>query len=845
MRRGLVVLVLFAAVSAKASTYVVNDLGDASDASAGDDVCATAGGVCTLRAAIEEANAHAGTDTIAFSVAGTIAPGAADYPPIVQQTIIDGRTAPGYASQPVVLVGRATHSGTGLVFDHGSSGSFLYALHLFGFVNTVTVNADGVTIRNNRLRVTGFFGGDLVVLQLNGSSSTVGGADGEGNIITGGVAIAVTGSDHVISDNRIGIDENGNRTFQTYDGIRVDGATGVFIGAMGSGAENVISDTNHIAIDIVSGSGNTIAGNFLGTAPDGTYEGHENDFGIRVDSPGNTIGTPTGRNVICNSYQAVLEVAGGANDTVIQNNYFGFDVDRNICGNYWVPEIRNATNVLIGGTGPSEGNAFAFGYGGLWLVGTSSSRIVGNEIYANDYFGIDLDNTTQIMVESNVIHRNAGYSPRVLSCVADYGGNGNIFAANTIRENFGTALLLSGTLNATVRGNQISGNIGVGIEVTGGSTGTVIHSNNIGLTADLSAPLPNCVEDVSEPPGEAPADCGGGILISGGAFNTVIGSAALGGNIIASNHRGGISVEPDALGNNTWAANSIFGNERLGIDLGYDDVTLNDPDDPDQGPNGLQNFPLLDSSVTTATASETIGRIDTLPSTPFTIHFYSSPSADPTGYGEGQTYLGATAGTTDANGDATFTFTGPAITPGHVVTATATTSDGTSEFSAAIVVPAIVVPSADLAIAKTTNVTTFDPGQEVTYTITVTNSGPDAAAMVTVTDVLPAGVTFVSASGDDATCTGTTTVTCTIAALASGASSSIALVVTANGSAPISNTASVAAESPLDPTPENNAATTTIGPAAAPAAIPAASEWALLLLALVLGVIAIRALPSA
>jgi uncharacterized repeat protein (TIGR01451 family) len=147
--------------------------------------------------------------------------------------------------------------------------------------------------------------------------------------------------------------------------------------------------------------------------------------------------------------------------------------------------------------------------------------------------------------------------------------------------------------------------------------------------------------------------------------------------------------------------------------------------------------------------------------------------------------------------------------------------------------------SADLTITKTSSTPTFTPGQQVTYTITVQNLGPSAATSITVTDVLPAGATFVSASGPDATCIGTTTVTCTIPTLANGASSVITLIVTANGTAPIANTASVAAASPADPTPLNNAAAATVNPTGV-GDIPTMSEWGLLLLALVLGLIALK-----
>lgn len=52
--------------------FVVNSTGDVSDATPGDALCDSGGGVCTLRAAIEEANANAnanvGTDTIQFAI---------------------------------------------------------------------------------------------------------------------------------------------------------------------------------------------------------------------------------------------------------------------------------------------------------------------------------------------------------------------------------------------------------------------------------------------------------------------------------------------------------------------------------------------------------------------------------------------------------------------------------------------------------------------------------------------------------------------------------------------------------------------------------------------------------
>ncbi len=67
----------------------------------------------------------------------------------------------------------------------------------------------------------------------------------------------------------------------------------------------------------------------------------------------------------------------------------------------------------------------------------------------------------------------------------------------------------------------------------------------------------------------------------------------------------------------------------------------------------------------------------------FTLQFFANPTADPSGYGQGQTLLGTTTVTTDANGDASFQVVFPVpIAAGDAVSATATDSSGdTSEFA--------------------------------------------------------------------------------------------------------------------------------------------------------------------
>ena len=125
-----------------------------------------------------------------------------------------------------------------------------------------------------------------------------------------------------------------------------------------------------------------------------------------------------------------------------------------------------------------------------------------------------------------------------------------------------------------------------------------------------------------------------------------------------------------------------------------------------------------------------------------------------------------------------------------------------------------VTASADLSITKSGPATVV-AGNNVSYNLVVANAGPSDAANLSVADTLPAGVTFVSATGTGWTCTnaGNVSVTCTRPALTTGSTApTIAIVVTAPGQAgSLSNTASVSSTT-ADPVAGNNtsSASTTV-----------------------------------
>ena len=177
-----------------------------------------------------------------------------------------------------------------------------------------------------------------------------------------------------------------------------------------------------------------------------------------------------------------------------------------------------------------------------------------------------------------------------------------------------------------------------------------------------------------------------GLNAGAGAHGLTItssGSTVLGLNIDRFSGSGIVVTGTGSTGNRIQS-NQIFDNGGLGIDLGNDGVTANDPNDPDTGPNQRQNFPFLVSAADTTVR----GTLDAAPNSVYQIDLFSNLSADPSGNGEGQIYLGAVAVTTDATGNGGFTATiANPLTVGQFVTATATDALGnTSEFSRAFAV---------------------------------------------------------------------------------------------------------------------------------------------------------------
>jgi uncharacterized repeat protein (TIGR01451 family) len=110
---------------------------------------------------------------------------------------------------------------------------------------------------------------------------------------------------------------------------------------------------------------------------------------------------------------------------------------------------------------------------------------------------------------------------------------------------------------------------------------------------------------------------------------------------------------------------------------------------------------------------------------------------------------------------------------------------------------------ADLSLTKTATPALVHVGDQTTYTIVVTNHGPDAASGVIVRDPLPAGVTYVSSSGGSYD---PTTGAWTVGSLANGGSATLTITVIVGQTGSVTNTADVAASDQRDPDPGNGEA---------------------------------------
>jgi uncharacterized repeat protein (TIGR01451 family) len=602
--------------------------------------------------------------------------------------------------------------------------------------------------------------GDNAGAGVDGLVITGGGTTVQGlaiNKFTGkGIRLSGTGGD-IIRSNYIGTDPSGSKAMANGDGIFVsDGSNNDTIGGLNANDFNLISGNMGAGINVsatATVTGTLIEGNLIGTDISGTQALGNSDFGVNVNNAPGTIvgGTVAGaRNIISGNVGGGVRLGPG-NGSEVQGNYIGTDktgtkaVGNSAAGIFF----GDGSNDTIGGTTVGAGNVIS-GNGGN---GIDSLTLVGtNETIQGNYIGTDITGTLAI-------------------------GNG----ANGIHLFGPTNVLIGGT--AAGASNIISGNAQDGINTFGTTTGLLVQGNYIGVDASGYKGLGNGGNGVN--------------LFSND--NTIGGPVAADANIIAFNGTGttgaGVNMILNSNGN-AVLSNSIYNNAGLGINLGGQ-------------ANNNQSFPILNAASVDGTGTTVTGTLRSRPLGTYTLQFFANTTPDPSGFGQGRTYLGSWTVETDSNGNDTFTASGlAAAAPDSLISATATDSaNDTSQFAQDIP----TTGTADLGVAISTGATSAVVGGQLTYTITVTNAGPTLARNVTAIDNLPSGVTVVSAVASQGTVNiGAGIVSASLNNLAVGAHATVTIVVQVGAAAGASITDSVSVGTiDGDPNPNNNSASTT------------------------------------
>jgi hypothetical protein len=661
------------------------------------------------------------TDTIDFAIPGTgvqtIQPLTA-LPTVTHPVLIDGYSQPGSSPNTLAIGDNA-----------------VLTIELDG---TLASPAAGLAITAGNTTVRG-----LVIDDFSTSVATLG----------TGVYFSTNGGD-ALQGCYIGTNASGSVAQGNFIGVYLASVGSITIGGSAPSDRNVISGNSSSGLVMSSASNNVVEGNYFGTDASGETALGNHGSAIFVAGQNNRIGTDgsgpadeTERNVISGSGAAGIEIDGATTSgNVIAGNYIGTDATGTVAlSNAYVDINLNANGNFIGteGTtgpiGPDTRNVISgHGVAGVAIAG-SGNLIAGN------YIGTDATGTVPLGNAYGVFLTGSG------NVIGTNGEGGNAAAeGNLISGNLYADIHALGASANTVAGNSIGTDVtgekslgdGGGVYF-GSSDHNVVDENVISgfatgssITFDGSASVDNVVAGNfigTDPTGAQRPGLGdvNGVVIENAASSNQIGGTGSGqGNTIAYSNTG-VLVQATSTGNSILG-NSIHDNAALGIDLGGDGVTPNTPSGPD-------NFPVL-SAAYAGSASTIVGTFNGTPNAAYRLEFFSNPAPGPSGYGQGQIYLGFLNVTTDGSGNASFTASGLAATsPGQWLSATATGPGGsTSEFAQDVKVSPAPTTTTLIASAATPLL-----GDAVTFTATVgaalTGAGSPTGSVQFAVDGNPVG----------------------------------------------------------------------------------------------------------
>ena len=523
--------------------WVVTDAGDSSRCG---------GGVCTLRGAIEAANASAGPDRITFALpAGTsIRPGFA-LPPLSDDGIVIDATAsggdPSLAAAPLIyLDGKRAGDAAGL--EIRAADAMVRGLAIGGFArygigvvsatasgaaieyNWIGMSAEGRTASANQLSGVAVLGGAqnarIANNRIAGNSfDGPNGRTGHGVVIGGGGSVGAE-----IVDNRIGF-AAGERPLANDDGVLIVASAQAVVRGNWIGASAVAG----IEVRETSQPGTAIEGNWIGVTPTGSEAG--NDLGIFL-GPGaaaTRIGAG-GRNVIAANRVGVA-IEQGAREAQLIGNWIGVAPSADGSAARLAPNREAGVSVIAGASHIRvQGNRIAVGDVGIAVTGADTSLVsLTNNMIAGGRMGIELRQPVGI---------NVGGGDRAL-------GNA-VCGAET-----------------AIAASQIA--------PLGEAEGLTVTNNLIGDAAQSRVDFAECRSTRL------------GLVLGEGMQGASVSQNGLSGVGQAAIAITGVDARDNRVSKNWFDGNGID------IDLGLDGATLNDEGDDDEGPHDLANYPVIRS----------------------------------------------------------------------------------------------------------------------------------------------------------------------------------------------------------------------------------------------------------
>ena len=619
--------------------------------SAADPGDGTCDATCTLRDALNAANADPAPNRIVFAIGAGPATIRLTAPlPALDDpaTTIDGSTQPGYQGRPLIyLDGSGLQDASGLVSR--APGVEFRALAVGGF-DRFGFLAIGEEADDNR------FLGNWAGLTPDGAAAApnalsgiavVAGADNAligdtcsrcGNRLAGNSVPARTGHGVLVGGvgttgarvraNVIGLGLGG-QLLPNDDGVLIVDGAHATVGGRLPGEGNIVAASRVAGIELRATSALLslrVEGNRVGLDEGGRPA--PNDVGIFLNDAARNVeigGALPGAGNVVAANRVGIAIEDRARDIRLRGNRVGLDpLGRPVPNTEdGVSIIAGARNVDVGGPTAGDQNWIVGGANGLTIAdpATTNVRLLGN-VFGRTPGGLPAGSDV-------AIHVSAG--SRI---VIGRAGSGNTIVAATQ-----AGILLHGAAQITIAGNHI------------------------GLLPD-DTPLGNAV----------------GLLLRDGARDNTIEDNRIGGNTGP-----GIEILGDASVRNRLTGNVFLPNGGLAIDLGGDGPTPNDPADVDAGPNRLLNAPVIDSLTHEARIDNGgSARISGTATPRIRVELYRVGADDlpgllphPSGHGPGVEFIGLVRAGADGAWSAR-----RQIPPGSPVTAVAVDSFGnTSEFA--------------------------------------------------------------------------------------------------------------------------------------------------------------------